>query len=1178
VIRFCCSNRLEALVEALAATVGAGRTGLFDPVTLVIPNPLIEGYVKQGLARRLGIAANVQTRFLRGFLRDVAAKSAPDAIIVDRDLIEGALLALFHDQGWLSGPELGPVRDYLRGPRQDATGGDETDALDRKRVQLAAELGALFDEYAFSRPEMLAAWRAGALVPEADQVLQIWQRAIWIALHGSGGRFTAKGMVTLPAFFAETPPERLRAPRAVHLFGISYVARLYGSIFEALGQATELHLYTLSPERAAATGTDSDADSFGASFGAFEDQLSPLEAWARPGRDNVRLLSRLAGGIVEARFVDPPSGPRASRLATLQAAVLDRKPVARSKRPAADDSLTVVPAPDPRRELETIAAEIWARVRADETLTFSDFAVIVPPASAPVYLPLAQAVFDAASRLPHTIVDLPRPAERRILDLVGMLLELPLGALARPDLLRVAMHPAVARRFPDVDPEDWLALCEALEIVRGADRAAQGPSYLERDRTSWEQGLRRLALGAFLSGTRSGEERPLLLDGEEVLPFDLPPTVEPAARALGMVARELIAFAQIARGAVVPFEAHATLLRRTIAETILPEPGDEAALGDALRAIAEVAAFMPPALPVSFRVAAELVKARLGATPRRHRAPEGVTVASFVPMRALPFRMIFVAGLDERAFPSPDGVRALDLRQSARQAGDVTPREQDQHMFLETLLAARERITLSYVARDAVTGEPRSRSSVLEALLELAEPGRAEGDPSAILRERPPLARHEDAAACAVIPAAARERRSAALGASLRRAGGGVRQLPSLGDLRGALVPEVWSAVAAQLDWVAPPAAKDKANGTTPRARRGLTLVDLRRFLECPLQASARVLLPVGDEGDAMADAEAALREHERLDEAIVETVPFLRQQVMEPLLAGPARDDDARWVAAYDRAAAIARLGGTLPDGLFGSAMRERHLALLRCWREGLLRATGGLLSAPTRIWLGAAPEHRRDVTIRPALKLQLADGAALALGGRTELFARAADGTRLLLSFVRSTSQDNLDRDLLGPFFTHLALSAMGEQDGQGDGQGDAGGDGQPSRAIVIRPGRDGSSWSDVRLFPSIGVAEARAELAALATELLGNVHAYFLPCEAVFSWKKRADKGEEVGIRESVLLLRDDNWTHFASEYGPIPDPKDYPVPTEELAAEMVARRFGRFFAGSSPGAPPPSEEST
>jgi len=1176
VIRFCCSNRLETLVEALAGTVDAGRTNLFDPVNLVVPNTLVEGYVKQGLARRLGIAANVETRFLRSFLRHVAAASAPDATsttgttgttgttIVDRDLIEGALLGLFHDFAWLNGPDLGAVRDYL--------GAADGDALDRKRVQLAAELAALFDEYAFSRPEMLAAWRQGALVPEADQALQRWQRALWLALHGPRGLFVAKGMLTLPEFFAQTPAEKLRPPPAVHLFGISYVARLYGSIFETLARATELHVYTLSPNRVAAgaAGAESGADH------------SPLDAWARPGRDNVQLLSRLAGGEIDARFVAPPSGPRAPRLAAVQAAVLERRPVSRQSARVPDDSLTVVPAADPRRELETIAAEIWSRMRADERLTFSDFAVIVPAASAPVYLPLAQAVFEAASRLPHTIVDLPRPAERRILDVVGLLLELSLGSLGRPDLLRVAMHPAVARRFPDVDPEDWLALCEALEIVRGADRADQVASYLTRDRTSWEQGLRRLALGAFVSGPRSGEERPFVLDGETVLPFDLPPGLEPAARALGIIARELIAFADAARGAPAPFETHAALLRRTIAATIFPEPGDEeAALGDALRALVDIAAFVPADLAVSFRVAAELVKARLGGTPRRHRSPEGVTVASFVPMRALPFRMIFVAGLDERVFPAPDGVRALDLRAGAPRPGDVTPREQDQHMFLETLLAAREQITLSYVARDAVTGEPRAPSSVVEALLELAEPERGpeaamataaapeaaappEGAPSEILRARPPLARHEDPAACAVIPAAARERRAAALGASLRGAAGGLRQLPPLSDLRGALGPDAWASVAADLDWVAPPPAV-----TATRARRGLTLIDLRRFLECPLQASARVLLPVGDEADAMADAEAALREHEPLDEARASTIPFLRN-VLTGLLAEPGLggqdgdqglDKDQQLAEAYDRAAALKTLEGKLPDGLFGRALRERHLGLLRCWRDGLLQATGGLLAPPAPIWLGAAPEHRRDVMIRPAPVVPLTDGASVTIGGRTELCARAADESRVVLSLFASTSQDKLERDLLGPFLTHLALAALGDTVGS-----------RPTLATIVRPDKDGTPSFVKRLFWPISSEEARLYLGRLASELLREVHPYFLPCEGVFYWKDHSDKGEAVGVRQSILLLRDDSWTRFASDHGPIPDPRDYPVPPEAEALDMVTRRFGPYFEAFAPQDPP------
>ena len=1155
-IRFWCSNGLEALVEALADTVGAGRTSLFDPLTLVVPNTLVEGYVKQGLARRLGIAAHIETGFLRGFLRKVAAASAPDTVIADRDLLEGALLELFHDPGWLSAPELAPVREYLGGEG----GALDTDARDRKRVQLAAELAALFDEYAFSRPEMLSAWREGALVAEAAPATQRWQREIWLALEGPGGRFERRGVVTLPDFFARTKVEALRPPPAVHLFGISYVARLYGAIFEKLGRATDLFVYALGPDRAGATGADAP--------GA---EASPLDLWARPGRDNAQLLARLAGGSVDTRFVDPAAGARAGLLSALQKAAFDRAPLARGKRPASgsprksagagaisDDSLTVVPATDPRRELETIAAEIWSRVRGPSGLTFADFAVVVPQASAAVYLPLAQAVFEEASGLPHTIVDLPRTAERRILDLVALLLELPLGSLGRPELLRVAMHPAAARRFPEVDPEDWLALCEALEIVRGADRASEPPSYLDRDRTSWDQGLRRLALGAFLSGPRAGDDRPFVLEGEAMLPFDLPPDLEPAARALGMVARALIAYAHAARGARAPFEAHATLLRRVIAETVFPEPGDEeAALGDALRVLESVEAGLPAALPISFRVAAELVKARLGATARRHRAPEGVTVASFVPMRALPFRQIFVAGLDDRAFPAPESVRALDLRAGSRHPGDVSPREQDEHMFLETLLAARERIALSYVARDPVTGEPQSPSSVVRALLELCEPERAPDAPSEILRTRPPLARHEDPAACAVIPAAARERRAAALGASLRQANGGVLQLPPLGELTPMLAPDARRSVVSDLDWASPPVA-----GAVSRQRRGLTLTDLRHFLECPLQASARVLLPIGDD-DALAEAEASLREHEVLDEVRRETLSFLHQVMAEALRPGDVTDAGELGVI-YNREARRKTLEGVLPDGLFGRALRERHLGLLECWRTGVLELTGGLLRAPAPLWLGAAPEHRRDATIVPAPAVPLADGSIMTIGGRTGLVAAAAsDGSRVVISLLRSTNQKNLERDLLAPFFTHLALTVLDD-------------DPRPTRAIVVRPGKDGSPEAEARLLRPVPAPEARAYLGMLASELVREVHSYFLPCEAVLHWKKNAAKPDAAGVRDSVLLLRDDNWTRFLSEHGPIPGPKDYPIPSEELATEIVARRFGMFFAVAAAGTPTADEE--
>jgi exodeoxyribonuclease V gamma subunit len=1118
VIRFCCTNRLETLADALAEAVGQGRSSLFEPVSVIVPNPLVETFVKQGLARRLGIAAHLRSSFLRSFLHEVARAARPEVELVDRDRVQGELLALFHDPGALSGEALGAVRDYLAGA--------EGDALDRKRVQLAGAVAGLFDEYTFTRPEMLAAWRAGQLAGDVDPALQSWQRALWRALHGPGGVLAGRGALSLPELFAQTPERDLRAPPA-HLFGISYVARLYGPIFAKLGRVTDLWVYSLSP---------SNLDRLD------EPEGGALDAWARPGRDNASMLLELASGDADARFVDPVDGGGGpTALALLQRRILERQTVSRDALPA-DDSLRIQPAADARRELETIAAEIWSAVRAAPDLSFADFAVVVPPAAAPGYLPLAQEVFEAASRLPCTVLDLPRPAERRIFEAALALLELPHGPLARPDLLRVAMHPAVARRFPEVDPEDWLALCEDLEIVRGADRAALPATYLERDRISWDQGLRRLALGAFLSGPRGGVDAPFVLDGDPLLPADLPPSGEPAARALGLLARELIAYADAAQRAPAPFEAHAALLRRVFAATILPEtPDEEAALGDVFAAVERAQAAVPAALPIRFRVASDLIQKRLGEAPRLGRAPEGVTVASFVPMRALPFHTIYVAGLDERVFPSPAGWDALDLRSGERRAGDVTPREQDQHMFLETLLAARRRLVLSYVARDPVTGDPRAPSSVVEEL-------RAALHAPAAAAEAParPAARHLDDAAVAVLPAAARERRAAALGQSLRRAAGGVPQLPPLGELRGALGPGVWPAVAADLGWQAPPDEPAPA-----RLRRPPTLADLRRFLECPLQASARVLLPIRDDGDAGLDAEAALREHEPLDESRLETVPFLREVAAGLLDGGP--DDDAALAAAYDRAAELKRLDGVLADGLFGRAARARHLILLRCWRGAMRLAVGPVAAPPEALWLGAAPERLRAPRIGPAIPLDVEGVGPVPLGGRTELHTHQSDGTRVVLSLIGSPNRHSnfADRDFLPAFFTHLALTVLE-------------GEPRPVRAVLLRPAESGEPAPERRDFAPITPASAQAYLNLLAGELLGQVHPYFLPCEAVFHRKKQEAKNEPGSVRASVLMLRDDNWTRFASDSGPVPDAREYPVPAERDAEQMALRRFGAYFA--------------
>ena len=99
-----------------------------------------------------------------------------------------------------------------------------------------------------------------------------------------------------------------------------------------------------------------------------------------------------------------------------------------------------------------------------------------------------------------------------------------------------------------------------------------------------------------------------------------------------------------------------------------------------------------------------------------HYLADGVVVSSLLPMRAIPFKVVFVMGLGEGQFPAQPPRNPLDLRQARRRAGDVTPAERDRYLFLETLLAARERIYLSYIARNHGTGETLEPSPVIREL------------------------------------------------------------------------------------------------------------------------------------------------------------------------------------------------------------------------------------------------------------------------------------------------------------------------------------------------------------------------------------------------------------------------------------------------------------------------------
>lgn len=1159
------SNRTEALLDALVRRLRASRADRRDPlrpVQLVVPNRHVESYVELGVARGLGIAANL--RFTRPHRWAAEAVGAGDGVLGGPALIGRVLAAL-------DAPDLPPaLRRYLDAapPARLPRG--------RRRAQLARHLGGLFEEYVHARDDMLTAWAQGGAVFDAGpaSTTEAWQAALWRRLRDGDEPPTLAEALARRASRRSAPGE---PPDEVHVFGLSYVAPLFARILATAAAEGTVVVYALNPCEEFWEDVESPAEQARRErldprgelawvilgedpFGLAAAETPLLRLWGRPGREHVRLLGALTACDVDAAFVDPLTPPddpgtdgdlplfaplrHPALLHRVQHDILTRATVSPPPTSALrDPSLQVLACPSLRREVETVAADIWSLLDEIPDLRLPEIAVLALGPDRDAYLPHIEAVFQAARDLPYQRADVALAAASPVVDAALKLLALPLGRATRPEVLEVIGHSAFAGRRRGTDPAEWADLAERLAIFHGLDREAHAGTYVPGDHLSWDQGLTRLALGAFVDGS---DGRPVTLGAQRYVP-ETPDDLDGPEARFALVVRSLISDLRFARGEDLPLTAWARFAGAMLTAYLeAADDGEAAALRRAIAAVEGLAAYDARGDAVPYSVAEELARHELsdlgggGAQARRH----GVVVSTLLPMRALPFRVIFVLGLGEGRFPASDRRDAMDLRAARRRAGDVTPAERDRYAFLETLLSARDRLILSYVARDERTGEPLAPAVVLTELLEAVEEGYLPAARERLVF-RPPLRRHEATELTASLPAAASEARAAALGRAVRAE---VREVAG-----ASLGPEDLLRLASDaglrddLGLVRLPEPRRADAAAADELR--LHWAALRRFLESPLQGWARAALHLTDDDEhhGPAAADEPFAPSSRVEATV------LRGALNAHLLEGAGLGDAYRVLAEAEAAR------GQWPLGIVAEMWAERHREVLQRW----VAAAGELVDAEgalRRIRFGAATEETPGVEAAPAVVVAFDEDPRdrgsgrplrVELVGATDLLA--ASGTTSLLPLPRAPRGrvDKLRRSLKA-LLGQVALAASGRAEGE------------PHRALLVAGDRDGAP--DRVAFGGWTQAEAAAWLQRIVGDLLGGPHPYLLPCEAVFRLRSADARGEE--IVQAVRHVRDQGGG--SARYGPVRDPLAVPAPAAGRAEAIVAARFGPILRRLRDGA--------
>jgi exodeoxyribonuclease V gamma subunit len=1122
-------NRFEALADALIGALPAADP--FAPATVVVSRGLVGTWLTYRLADARGIACGVELPFLDRFLADTYVDGpAREAglVALRRDQLAAAIASVLADAARVRDPALARVRDYLGDPtRPDAP---------VRRVQLAQRVAGLYWSYAMTRPELLAAWDAnqpyGPPIEDAR-----WQARLW-AMTGDHLQTvgTAALVPRLPLARRRLGLAAPALPRPVHVLGWSYLAPAYLDALADLATAQDVTIYLVDP----CADFWEDVRRPAAAPAAAPERL--LALWGKPIRDTSAALIERTGGDFADCFAPPA---RDTALASLLADVVARAPAAAG--PAGAPGIRVLACPSVRRELEVVGAEIVRLLSEEPDLAATDVAVLIAgepddhlaqlPAvwSALLGAPPDADVDDAPPGLPFHVVDSQLAEHGRVGEAIDALLDLPLGRFTRRELLGVMTHPCVLARYRHVEPDDWVQWTERLGVVHGADRADHAGTYLEGlDLFHWDQGILRLALGGFMCGDRPGAPAgPVGIGRRSLVPEEVPDDRQASAATFALLARSLIGDARWLRERALPLAEWARVLD-AIVTTYITAPDDAGAreLARVRGEITDLAELDLDGRAVGYREVVELVRHRLGKVlgDRGEPLAHGVMVAPLAPMRPLPFRHVFVLGLAEGAFPATDPPSPLDLRDPPR-PGEVSARDRDRVAFLDAVLAARDRLVLSYVALDAKSGEPIAPSPVVLELADALAPylGAATGDAAlAAITARHPLHRWDAAYDAdpsltpSPAPARAREQRAVALREAITghlRAQGASQ--PDAGRLRELLAAApALAGVARELrvgDDTPPPVAEPSD------APVRITLPTVRKFLEAPVQAWAAAVLRLGE----LPDEELIDKSDEPFGHDNAGRAEVLRETLALVLGIGGAPMPIAEaHAAALDRR--VKR--GAAPVGVFGEVAGAADRMLVEAWRAALdpVIGSGGAVAGGAgarRVAFGRS--QTGDALLVPpiAIDVDLAGRPRrIELVGQTEILLDGEVATSVVVCVSKKASR----RHSLRGAVDHLALAAAAGAD-------------LAHRTVCL----DGSG--DVHVIEHLpwAPAAARAFLADLVGELLARPHGYLLDLDEA----DQALAGKEVKVREA----RDENPGSLG--YGPIRRIERLALPADPLG---IARR--------------------
>jgi exodeoxyribonuclease V gamma subunit len=713
------SNSLQPLSGLLASDLKSPDQNPFVKQWVVTQTEGMNSWLKQTIAKENKIAANINFCKPNDIITEIYRKSLRSGnSIVNSEDIRWCIYGLLNHPDFLS--QYPSTASYYAGN-------------DIKRIALSDELADLFDQYQVYRHEKINEWNLKLVHGEAPET---WQEWLWMHVKIKlGSKYEDRVEMANKLMEALQDPEIQASVKrnipSLHLFGLAVITPYYLNIFYALAKFMDIHLYLVNP----------CPQEIWMDFKS-EQQITKLLRKRNKERsefDHLLIGNDLLlnwGAIIKESFAllmdkddfvnvynddlaSPVHDPK-TLLQKIQSDIYnnankdERNQL--SDTDINDGSITINAAFTPVREVEILHNYLIELVdKRNEKLSPKDILVLVSDVE--LYAPFIHSVFsNSPYKFPYNIADESYSAGNNLFTAIQDILSLDAESFKVEAVLKLLESPYIRNRFKIKDEEILRTAAKQAGIIFSIEgRPEDDTRYI-----SWEYGLKKIMYGICMSG---GEEFNDLND--HFIPLD---TAE-GAEAMERV--RLVYFIKVLQQKLEDRKQNRTISEwadylQILVEEMIFEAGekDDEDYTKLVQFTEHMALLEKDAnIEISFEIFRHSFLQRLDVEKKAGTfAKGGITFCSLVPMRSIPFKVVAMLGMDFDKFPRKETALSFSLLQDVK-PGDRNVKNNDKHLFLETLMSAQGYLYLSYIGANAKDGAKLPASSLVDELIDYVARG-----------------------------------------------------------------------------------------------------------------------------------------------------------------------------------------------------------------------------------------------------------------------------------------------------------------------------------------------------------------------------------------------------------------------------------------------------------------------